>query len=177
MQHAIAVLTTLSAAASPMRSRTNATGCQAATLGNYSWEIRNFYHQVLNARGHLSFDLSNPALLHASQCSASDSQPFGGFYGTIPYKCADGTEGTTTQTTFDFNSLSRTLNINQTWVCRDEDPQWPVRFHAYGSINLTLDCTDKVTNDWKMDELDSSRETKCTSVAVLLRPYQMTAVA
>ncbi|KAK7937534.1 uncharacterized protein PG986_014402 [Apiospora aurea] len=166
MQHATAVLTTLSAAALPMRSGTNAIGCQAATLGNYSWEIRNFYHQVLNTRGHLSFDLSNPVLLHASQCSASDSQPFSGFYGTIPYKCADGTEGTTTQTTFDFNSLSRTLNINQT-----------VRFHAYGSINLTLDCTDKVTNDWKMDKLGSSRETKCTSVAVLFRPYQMTAVA
>ena len=52
-----------------------------------------------------------------------------------------------------------------------------IRFHAYGSINLTLDCTNKATNDWKMDELDSSRETKCTSVAMLLRPYQMTAVA
>ncbi|KAK7937557.1 uncharacterized protein PG986_014425 [Apiospora aurea] len=158
MQHAIAVLTTLSAAAAPMRSRTNATGCQAATLGNYSWEIRNFYHQVLNARGHLSFDLSNPVLLHASQCSASDSQPFGGFYGTIPYKCADGTEGTTTQTTFDFNSLSRTLTKR-------------------GSAEMKTPSGHKVTNDWKMDELDSSRETKCTSVAVLLRPYQMTAVA
>ncbi|KAK6835107.1 hypothetical protein PG987_009801 [Apiospora arundinis] len=141
-----------------MHSRTNATGCQAATLGNYSWEIRNFYHQTLDTQGHLSFDLLNPALSHISQCSASDSQPFGGFYGTTP--CADGTEGTTTQTTFDFNSLSRTLNINQTWVCRDEGPSG-----------------HKVTNDWKMDELDSSRETKCTFVAVLLRPYQMTAVA
>ena len=122
MQHAIAVLTTLSAAASPMRSRTNATGCQAATLGNFSWEIRNFDHQVLNARANLSFDLSNPALSHTSQCSASDSQPFGGFYSTIPYTCTDGPEGTTTQTTFGFNSLSRRLNINQTWVCSDEDP-------------------------------------------------------
>ena len=52
-----------------------------------------------------------------------------------------------------------------------------VRFHAYGSINLTLDCTDKVTNDWKMNELDLSRETKCTSMAMLLMPYQMPAVA
>ena len=125
MQHAIAVLTTVSVAASPMRTWTNATGCQVATLGNFAWEIRNFDHQVLDARGNVSFDLSNPALSHTSQCSASDSQPFGGFYGTIPYMCADGPLGTTTQTTFDFNSLSRALNINQTWVCSDEDPQWP----------------------------------------------------
>ncbi|KAK8869230.1 hypothetical protein PGQ11_007808, partial [Apiospora arundinis] len=104
------------------------------------------------------------------------------FTFSMPLTCTDGPEGPTTQTAFDFNSASRTLNINQKWDCSDDDPQCPqhsVRFHAYSSVNLTMqNCTDKVANnDWKMDELGSSRETKCTSVAMLLRPYQVTAVA
>ncbi|KAK7937571.1 uncharacterized protein PG986_014439 [Apiospora aurea] len=134
MQHVIAAWTALSAATSPMRSQADRSGREAAALGHFAWEIKHFQYQAMyplsmplhqDTRGNVSFHLSNPALAYESQCSASSSQPFGHFHGATPLACSEEPEATTTQTIFEFKSLRGTLNIEQTWVCSDEDPQWP----------------------------------------------------
>ncbi|KAK8065499.1 hypothetical protein PG997_012246 [Apiospora hydei] len=176
------------AAASPIGRRDDNKGCSAAAFHGFAWEVKNFdYHASYifstpahqNSWGYVNFSLSNPALLYDVQCSADSSQLSDFFYGNIPYSCTGGPNGTTTQTTFDFSRPSGQLNISQTWVCSDEDPQWPSRFTAWGSVNLTLDCTDETTTNpnWKLGDVYSDREVKCAPSTVSLTPYQMAAVA
>ena len=53
------------------------------------------------------------------------------------------------------------------------------RFNAWGSANLTLECTDETTtnSNWTLGEIYSDREVKCTPLTIPLKPYKMSAVA
>lgn len=44
---------------------------------------------------------------------------------------------------------------------------------------MTLDCTDETTTnpDWKVGDIYSDREVKCTPSTIPMKPYQMSAVA
>ncbi|KAI0170271.1 hypothetical protein BJ166DRAFT_575732 [Pestalotiopsis sp. NC0098] len=171
-------------------------GCQASSTKDFAWEITGLeYHASYifttpahqNSWGYVNFNLSNPALTYNTTCSASSDQLSDFFYGTQNYKCTNnGAEHPSTETTFNFNWPTRELNINQSWVCADEDPQWPVTFHAWGNAtygegqeNYSSECTDQTTQNanWTLGQIYSDREVKCEPVSLALKPYQMTAVA
>lgn len=191
MQALLATLVALLplAAASPLglRARDDNKGCQAASFGNFAWTIQDFdYHASYifttpahqNSWGYVNFNLTNPALTYAVQCSGQSSQLSDFFYGSPSYPCT-GPNGTKTDTTFDFNRATGELRIQQTWTCSDQDPKYPVRFTANGATNLTLDCTDETEEnaDWQMGEIYSNRQVKCKPVSQPLKPSQISAVA
>lgn len=123
------------AAASPLglRTRDDNQGCQAASFGNFAWTIKDFdYHASYifstpahqNSWGYVSFNLSNPALTYEVACRGSSSQLSEFFYGTPSYPCV-GPNGTTADTSFDFNRPTGELRIRQSWTCSDQDPKYP----------------------------------------------------
>lgn len=131
-----------------------------------------------NSWGYVNFNLTNPALEYKASCSATSNQLSDFFYGNFPYTCTSP-NGTSAETTFDFSRPSGELNINQTWSCSDQDPQFPVTIHAYGQVNLTLDCTDDTYQNpnWTLGQIYSNREVKCAPVTEAVKPYLFTAVA
>ncbi|KAI1855700.1 hypothetical protein JX266_000565 [Neoarthrinium moseri] len=168
-------------------ARDSNAGCQAKSQKDFQWTVENFdYHASYifttpahqNSWGYVNFNLTNPALEYKASCSASSSQLSDFFYGTMAYNCTVP-DGSTTKATFDFNRANGELNINQTWVCSDLEPQWPATFHAYGQVNLTLDCTDSTWQNpnWTIGQIYSDREVKCAPVTVPVKPHTITAVA
>lgn len=125
----------LSATASPISPRaaeateaTEAAGCSDISFKSMSWTARNFdFHASYifttpahqNSWGYASFDLFNPADQSTTHCDAASSQLSDFFYGTVQYKCND------TRSSFDFNRASGQLRVKQSWVCSDQDPQYP----------------------------------------------------
>ncbi|KAI5918422.1 hypothetical protein F4810DRAFT_715515 [Camillea tinctor] len=184
----IASILPLAAAAPLLGARDSSTpGCSDASFNGFAWAIEGFdYHASYifttpahqNSWGYVNFNLSNPAVGYTAQCSASSNQLSDFFYGTMVYTC-ESPEGSTTETTFDFSRPSGLLHVNQSWVCSDADPQYPTTFHAYGGVNLTLECTDDTnTNpDWELGQIYSDREVKCDLVNVPLKPTTINAVA
>ncbi|KAI1477833.1 hypothetical protein F4774DRAFT_387847 [Daldinia eschscholtzii] len=182
-----ALLPLVATAPVELNNRDSNPGCQDASFGDFKWTIENFdYHASYifttpahqNSWGYVNFNLTNPALEYQAICSASSNQLSDFFYGTMPYTCTVP-EGYTTKTTFDFSRPSGKLNVNQTWTCSDTDPQYPTTINAYGTVNLTLACTDEtwINPNWTMGQIYSDRTVKCEPVTLPLKPYQMTAVA
>ncbi|KAH8882333.1 hypothetical protein GQ53DRAFT_604249, partial [Thozetella sp. PMI_491] len=166
-------------------------GCSDHSFKNFQWAVQNFdFHASYifstpshqNSWGYVNFTLENPALPYVAQCLASSDQLSDFFYGTLPYSCSFP-QGTThpagTGAKFDFSRPSGELRINQTWQCSDVDPIYPTTFWARGAVNLTLDCTDTtwVNPNWTAGQIYSDREIKCQPVTVLVKPFEMTAVA
>ncbi|KAI0126791.1 hypothetical protein BJ170DRAFT_684372 [Xylariales sp. AK1849] len=177
------------AAAAPfgLNTRDSNAGCQAASQGTFAWTVEDFdYHASYifttpahqNSWGYVNFNLTNPALEYKASCSAASDQLSDFFYGTMPYTCTEP-DGSTTESTFDFSRPSGQLNINQTWVCSDQDPEYPATFSGYGQVNLTLACTDTTwqNSNWTMGQIYSDRTVTCDKVTVPVKPYKMTAVA
>lgn len=187
-------------AAAPTLSPRDSTenGCTNTSFGrpeSFAWSVAGFdYHASYtfttpahqNSWGYVSFNLSNPALAPAvAVCSASSNQLSDFFYGTMAYRCAlpDGTAivggGRGGQATFDFSRPSGVLNINQTWSCHDQDPQYPITLWAYGNATLSLECEDTTwTNpNWTLGQIYSSRTVQCAPVTLPVKPHTMTAVA
>lgn len=177
-------------AAAPFASvnvRDSNPGCQKNSFGDFKWIVKDFdyhasyifstpSHQISN--GYVSFNLTNPALAYDASCQAISSQLQEFFYGNMIYTCTVP-DGSTTETTFDFSRPSGRLDVNQTWTCSDQDPKYPSTIHAFGTANLTLDCTDKTQEnpDWQMGQIYSSRTVQCTKVTVPMPPYELRAVA
>lgn len=171
-------------------SRDTNPGCTDASFGDFGWTIENFdFHASYifttpahqNSWGYVNFNLSNPALTYEASCSAASSQLSDFFYGNLWYTCTLP-EGTPpgTSSAFQFDRPSGKLDFNQTWTCSDTDPRYPITFRGYGSVNLTLECTDTTwTNpDWSVGQVYSDREVKCAPVTVgTVKPYRITAVA
>ncbi|KAI0200585.1 hypothetical protein F4808DRAFT_428377 [Astrocystis sublimbata] len=178
------------AAASPsnrLKCRGGEKGCTAISFGDFSWTIEEFtYHRSYTfstpahqiSGGQVGFNLTNPALEGKVTCQAYSSQLSDFFYGDFIYNC-QAPDGSLTETTFDWNSPASALNINQTWTCTDEDPQYPVTFHAFGSVNLTLDCKESnyQNPNWTLGETYSSRVIDCAPITLPLMPHDKTAVA
>ncbi|GAP93076.1 hypothetical protein SAMD00023353_10000270 [Rosellinia necatrix] len=182
-----AVLPLVAAAPYGVSERDSTTGCTATSFGDFSWTIEDFTyhagylfttpaHQV--SSGSVDFSLTNPAFSEKVSCTAYSTWLTDFFYGNINYNCTIP-ENTGTETTFSFSRPSGELNINQTWTCTDEDPQYPVTFRAYGTINLNLDCkeTNYQNPDWQMGETYSNRDITCAPVTLPLQPHDKTAVA
>lgn len=173
-------------------TRDSNPGCSNASFRDFHWTVKDFdYHASYifttpahqNSWGYVNFTLVHSALLYTAQCSAASNQLSDFFYGTVPYNCAfpeDATPSPGTGAKFDFSRPSGLLEVNQTWVCSDADPQYPTTFWAYGAVNLTLDCTDTTwTNpNWTTPgTVYSSREVKCNPVTVPITDYRIAAAA
>jgi hypothetical protein len=184
----VAILPLAAAAPSGVLPRDDNPGCQAASFGDFQWTVEEFdYHASYifttpahqNSWGYVNFNLSNPALTYQASCSARSNQLSDFFYGTMNYECTVPDPESPTYTTLSFSRPSGRLDVNQTWVCSDQDPQYPVTINGYGTINLTLSCTDETWEnpDWKMGQIYSSRTITCDKQTFPLKPYQMTAIA
>jgi hypothetical protein len=178
----------IAAAPSQTVARDDNPGCQARSFNDFQWTVEEFdYHASYifttpahqNSWGYVNFNLTNPALTYEATCSGASNQLSDFFYGTMIYHCTVPDPESPTGTTFAFSRPSGQLDINQTWVCSDEDPQYPVTINGYGTVNLTLDCTDETWQnpDWKLGQIYSSRTVTCGKQTFPLKPYQMTAVA
>ncbi|RYP32127.1 hypothetical protein DL768_011149 [Monosporascus sp. mg162] len=191
MQNIITALTTLLplAAAAPfsLAARDDNAGCTSKSFNHFKWTIEDFdYHSSYlfttpahqNSWGYVNFNVTNPALDYKASCKAASNQLSEFFYGTMVYDCTTP-ENTSAETTFAFSRPSGQLDLNQTWTCSDEDPQYPITIHAYGSLNLTLDCKDEKWEnpDWQMGEIYSSRTVTCDLVTEPMKPYRMEAIA
>lgn len=80
------------------------------------------------------------------------------------------------------SSTRKYLDFCEEFVCvRTEKTDWVSRttFKGYGTVNLTLECTDTTwTNpNWTIGQIYTDREVKCAPVSLPVKPYQMTAVA
>jgi hypothetical protein len=122
------------AAPSGLTPRDDNPGCQDKSFNNFEWSVEDFdYHASYifttpahqNSWGYASFNLTNPALTYKATCSASSNQLSDFFYGTVNYECTVPDPESPTGTTFSFNRPSGQLDLNQTWVCSDQDPQYP----------------------------------------------------
>ncbi|KAJ8119664.1 hypothetical protein ONZ43_g3435 [Nemania bipapillata] len=178
------------AAAAPygLNSRDSPAGCSSKSFGDFAWAISNFnYHAsyVFSTPAHqidsgtVGFNLTNTALSETVACTAYSLQLQDYFYGNINYNCT-AAEGSSTSTTFSYSRPSGQLNINQTWTCDDEDPQYPITFTAYGTVNLTFPCdTWTYQNpDWQPGQTYSILDITCGSPFTLpLVPYEKTAIA
>jgi hypothetical protein len=126
------------AAASPLASRSpaeavdTAAGCTDTSQKNFAWVARAFdFHASYifttpahqNSWGYASFDLFNPADQSTAHCEARSNQLSDFFYGTVQYKCNDTMRAGSTS--FDFSRPSGQLRVEQSWTCKDQDPQWP----------------------------------------------------
>ncbi|KAI0455160.1 hypothetical protein F5B21DRAFT_473097 [Xylaria acuta] len=182
-----AVLPLTAAAPYGMSPRDSTPGCTALSFGDFSWTIEDFtysasYHFTTPAHqvssGAVNFNLTNPALPEKVTCTAYSTWLSDFFYGNINYNC-QAPDGSSTETSFAFSRPSGLLNVNQTWTCTDEDPQYPVTFRGYGAVNLTLDCkeTNYQNPDWHMGETYSLRTIACAPVTLPLKPHDKTAVA
>ncbi|ROW06767.1 hypothetical protein VMCG_04166 [Cytospora schulzeri] len=177
---------------SPVPSRDTSTGCSKASFSNFAWTVETFdFHASYvfttpahqNSYGFVDFNLTNPALpdLLAS-CTAQSSQLSEFFYGNLPYNCTfNGELGEPgpAPAKFTFSRSTGELDINQTWTCDDDDPQYPTTFSASGKANLTLDCTDTTWQNanWTLGQIYSDRVIQCAPVTVDVEPYQVSAVA
>ncbi|KAJ0125269.1 hypothetical protein J7T55_006614 [Diaporthe amygdali] len=170
----------------------DSAGCSDTSFGDFHWTVEDFdYHASYifttpahqNSWGYVNFNLSNPAVpdLLAS-CNAASSQLSDFFYGNFQYNCTfNGEVGQPgpAPAKFTFSRPSGELVIDQSWVCNDQDPQYPITFFATGQVNLTLDCTDTTwqNTNWTMGQFYSTRNVDCAPVTVDLKPSQISAVA
>ncbi|RYP16626.1 hypothetical protein DL765_005017 [Monosporascus sp. GIB2] len=191
MQSIITALMTLLplAAAAPFNiaARDDNAGCTSKSFNDFQWTIEDFdFHSSYlfttpahqNSWGYVNFNVTNPALNYKASCKAASSQLSEFFYGTMVYDCTTP-DNTSAETTFSFSRPSGQLDLNQTWTCSDEDPQYPITIHAYGCLNLALDCKDEKWEnpDWQMGEIYSSRTVTCDLVTEPMKPYRMEAIA
>ncbi|RWA06260.1 hypothetical protein EKO27_g8839 [Xylaria grammica] len=192
MQNLIVALTAVLplAAAAPygLSQRNSTPGCTSISFGDFAWTIEDFVyhasyvfstpaHQI--ASGDVAFNLTHPAFPEEKvSCTAYSTWLTDFFYGNINYDCKVP-EGSGSETSFSFSRPSGELNINQTWTCDDQDPQYPITFHGYGTVNLTLDCkeTNYQNPDWQIGQIYSTRNIDCAPVTLPLTPYSKTAVA
>lgn len=137
------------------------------------WEVKQFdYHSSVvfstpahqNSWGYVNFTLENPAVDYRPICSAASNQLSDFFYGTVIYDCQipDAEEGA--EATFTFSRPSGVLQINQTWICDDEDD--PAAFEAQGGIDLDLHCRDVEWEnpDWQQGQIYYTRNIDCNFV-------------
>jgi hypothetical protein len=113
-------------------SRGGYPGCTAVSFSDFAWNVEDFtYHASYTfstpahqiSSGTVDFNITNPAFPDKVSCSAYSTQLSDFFYGNFVYQCEQ--EGAKTKTTFDFSRPSGRLDVNQTWTCTDEDPQYP----------------------------------------------------
>jgi hypothetical protein len=128
-----AVLPLAAAAPYGVSQRDSNPGCTSTSFGDFSWTIKSFTyhasyifttpaHQVPS--GTVSFNLTNPAILGEVTCSAYSDQLTDFFYGNFNYNC-NVPSGSSAKTSFAFNRPTGRLDLNQTWTCSDDDPQYP----------------------------------------------------
>ncbi|KAK3685327.1 hypothetical protein B0T22DRAFT_529356 [Podospora appendiculata] len=170
------------------------TGCTAASFGDFSWAVQHFdfharytftspSHQGI-ARAYVDFNISNPGDTTgapASRCSGASDSGFSGDTDTT-YPCAStaaAARADRVKTAFAFDRARGLLRFNQSWVCSDQDPQYPIIFTGYGAVNLTLDCTNETWHNanWTLGQVYSDRVVRCKPVDVAVKPFELTAIA
>ncbi|KAI0437517.1 hypothetical protein F4803DRAFT_565984 [Xylaria telfairii] len=164
-------------------------GCTSVSFGDFSWTIEAFTYYSSDvfstpsrevASGSVDFNLTNPAVPEKVHCTGFSTMPAALFFGDVDYTCT-APAGSKTKTSFTFSRITNELGITQTWKCSDRDPQYPVTFTGYGTVNLTLDCqaTNYQNPDFTSPDngVYSIRTTKCAPVTLSLTPEHKTAVS
>lgn len=128
-----ALLVTAAVSASPILPRQQ-TGCSNTSFHSFAWLARQFdFHASYifttpshqNSWGYASFDLFNPADQSTTHCQGQSNQLSDFFYGTVQYQCDDAGAGRAGETSFDFDRPTGRMRVNQTWICADQEPEWP----------------------------------------------------
>lgn len=121
-----------------------------------------------NSAGFVNFNLTHPSLAGAvATCEARSSQLSEFFFGTQRYACTwpAGAGGQfPPDAGFNFSVPAKRLDIDQSWICNDREPQFPARYWAWGNATLPLECSDTgtvYTPDWQIGQIYSTREVKC----------------
>lgn len=126
--------------------------CSDKSFHNFAWTVQDFaYHasEVFstpahqNSWGYVNFNLSNPAVPDVvASCSAASDQLEDFFYGTLWYDCTfNGTISGPAPATFAFNRPTGELDVNQTWTCDDQDPEYPYVVPLLSSLLFSLGPT------------------------------------
>ncbi|KAI0867892.1 hypothetical protein GGS24DRAFT_250688 [Hypoxylon argillaceum] len=182
-----AMLPLAAAAPTALHPRESIPGCTSTSFGDFSWTIEEFTYlgsyiystpAHLIASGTVAFNVTNPAFPEKVSCYAYSTWLQDFFYGNINYNC-DVPEGSGVGTSFSFSVPGSTLNVNQTWTCDDEDPQYPVTFTAYGTVDLPLNYTQTYWQNpnWTLGQIYSIRDIAPAPVTIDLKPYAVSAVA
>jgi hypothetical protein len=116
-------------------------GCTATSFSAWAWSLSDFYfhssvifstpaHQIDG--GWVSFTLTNPAVAGVTfDCEAESTQLQDWFYGDQWYVCTGKGDGAgeapanETKAQFRYDRVTGRVDVNQTWVCSDQDPVYP----------------------------------------------------
>lgn len=119
----------------PLYQRASSESCTGASVHGLQWTVKDFdFHASYifstpahqNSWGYVNFNLSNPAVPSVlASCSAASDQLSDFFFGTLWYHCTFNGIAGPAPATFAFNRPTGELDINQTWICRDQDPKYP----------------------------------------------------
>ncbi|KAH8905007.1 hypothetical protein BR93DRAFT_898453 [Coniochaeta sp. PMI_546] len=170
-------------------------GCTNTSFSAWAWSLSDIYfhssvifstpaHQIDG--GWVSFSLTHPAVAGVSfDCEASSTQLHDWFYGDQYYVCtgkADGEGGeAVNQTTahFRYDRVTGRVDVNQTWVCRDQDPVYPIYFKAFGSANVSLSCNETKwqNTNWTLGQIYSTDLVECAKANLTVKPSEISAVS
>ncbi|CEJ80630.1 hypothetical protein VHEMI00803 [[Torrubiella] hemipterigena] len=161
----------------------NPDSCTAQSLRTSEWTLKDFdFHASYtfttpahqNSWGYVNFELANKNLDYNAKCSATSGWLDSFFYGLINYNCTQP-DGSLSQGSFNFSRGDNTLNINQTWPCKEEGS----RFYAQGGAKLPLDCTEEKWQnpDWQLGQIYSTRVITCKNVTMPLPFTSLAAIA
>ncbi|OIW34367.1 hypothetical protein CONLIGDRAFT_567468 [Coniochaeta ligniaria NRRL 30616] len=168
-------------------------GCTTTSFSPWSWSLSDIYfhssvifstpsHQIDG--GWVSFSLAHPALAGVVfDCEASSTQLQDWFYGDQDYVCtgrADGEGGQAVRrakATFRFDRAGGRVDVDQSWVCEDQDPRYPIYFKASGSGNVSLSCNEtKWQNaNWTSGQIYSTDTFECAKANLTIKPSEISA--
>ncbi|KAB5579896.1 hypothetical protein GE09DRAFT_1080114 [Coniochaeta sp. 2T2.1] len=174
---------------------TGKCGCSRASFSDWQWQLTDFdFHSsiIFSTPSHqidggwVSFSLKHPAVKGVDfDCEASSTQLQDFFYGGVWYPCeakaseTGGEELGKTKASFMFDRSTGMVNVSQSWVCRDQDPRYPISFKALGGGHLKLSCNEtKFQNlDWTPGQTYSSDIVQCALANATIPPSEQSAVA
>ncbi|SPO01505.1 uncharacterized protein DNG_04178 [Cephalotrichum gorgonifer] len=134
----------------PGNGELDPNGCTAKTNSLDSWDLDSF--SLTDDNTTLSFTVVNQALEYTVACNVISGEfPEGAVLGenaTAPefngedrFLCTPPLEAEADgRVQFSFDVESGKLDFKQRWICRDDDPMWPVQYTGYGVANFT--CVD-----------------------------------
>jgi hypothetical protein len=99
----------------------SAPSYMSLTLSEIEYESIGIYStppHLATFTASVSFVLENPSLYYSTNCSATENY-LGSFHGDRVYTC-DMPEGSGVESTFKYDRLEHSFDVNQTWAAGEE---------------------------------------------------------